>query len=74
VVLDGNPMSDYNFAIREAVEKEWDITAYEIIEQSELDEKLKDETASFLFLAAVNLERDKSRARYNFLCLSLGGE
>ena len=74
VVLDGNPMSDYNFAIREAVEKEWKITEYEFIEQSALKEKLLDEKASFLFLAAVNLAKDKSRARYNFLCLSLGGE
>lgn len=74
VVLDASLMSDYNIAIREAVEASWDLTEYEFLEPGDLGNKLQDSTASFLIMTGVNLERDKSRARYNFLCLSLGGK
>lgn len=73
VVLDDNPMSDYNFDIREAVEKVWTLTEYEFLEHDDFREKSLDPNSSFLYLAFVNLEKDKSNARYKFLCLSLGG-
>ena len=74
VVLEDNAFSDYNFEIQEVVKKHWILTAYEVISYQEFKERRNDPQASFLFVAEVNLERDKSRARYKFLCLSMGGE
>lgn len=73
VVLDDNPMADYNFEITDAVEKFWTITDYEFLNYDDFADKSLDANASFLYLAVVNFEKDKSNARYNFLCLSLGG-
>lgn len=74
IVFQDNPLADYNFEIRDAVEKYWNITEYEFIKFDEFNAKSRDEKASFLYTAAVSFEKDKSQTRYNFLCLSLGGE
>lgn len=74
VVLDANPMSEYNFEIRDAVEKYWNLTEYEFIDRTDFDEQSTDETKSFLYMAIVNFEKDKSQTMYNFLCLSIGGD
>ena len=73
VVLSDNPMSDYNLEIEDAVKKFWNITDYEFIKMGEFAEKSKDRNASFLYIADVSFEKDKSNTRYKFLCLSLGG-
>ena len=74
VVLSDNPMADYNFEIRDAVEKFWKITEYEFLEYEDFAEKSVDKNASFLYVATVSFEKDKSNTRYTFLCLSLGGD
>lgn len=74
IVLQDNPISDYNFEIRDAVEKYWDITDYEFIKFDEFNRKIRFEEASFLYTATVSFEKDKSQTRYTFLCLSLGGD
>jgi hypothetical protein len=74
VVLDANPMSEYNFEMRDAIEKYWTLTEYEFIERNDFEENASDETKSFLYLAIVNFEKDKSQTMYNFLCLSIGGD
>jgi hypothetical protein len=74
VVLKNNPMSDYNFEIRDAMENYWDITEYEFISFDDFQSKLTEPGASFLFTATVMFEKDKSNTRYVFLCLSLGGD
>lgn len=74
VVLSDNPMAEYNFEIRDAVKKYWDITEYEFIGHDDFGDKSVDKNASFLYMAAVNFEKDKSQTRYMFLCLSLGGD
>lgn len=74
VVLSDNPMSEYNFEIRDAIEKFWTITDYEFLEYDNFAEKSLDYNASFLYVATVSFEKDKSNTRYTFLCLSLGGE
>jgi hypothetical protein len=74
VVLNSNPLSDYNLEIRDAVERYWTITPHEFIDYKDFEQKSLDPGASFLYLAAVSFEKDKSRTRYMFLCLSLGGE
>ncbi|MFH0755976.1 MAG: hypothetical protein V2B15_01665 [Bacteroidota bacterium] len=74
VVLSNNPLSEYNFEIRDVVEKYWTLTPYEFLGYDDFAEKSLDKNASFLYVAVVNFEKDKSRNRYMFLCLSLGGE
>lgn len=73
VVLSDNPMSDYNLEIQDAVKNFWDVTPYEFIQMKEFDMKAEDKNASFLYLAGVSFEKDRSNTRYKFLCLSLGG-
>ena len=74
VVLESNPLSDYNLEIQDAVKKLWTITEYEFIPMDDFAEKSKDKNASFLYLAGVSFEKDRSNTRYQFLCLSLGGD
>jgi hypothetical protein len=74
VVLSDNPMAEYNFEIQDAVKKYWNITEYEFIKFEDFGEKSVDKNASFLYMAAVNFEKDKSHTRYMFLCVSLGGD
>lgn len=74
VVLSDNPIAAYNFEIQDAVKKYWNITEYEFIKFEDFGEKSVDKNASFLYMAAVNFEKDKSHTRYMFLCVSLGGD
>lgn len=74
VVLQDNPMSDYNFEITDAVKNSWNITDYEILKFDDFEPKTHDDLASFLYTAQVVFEKDKSQTRYVFLCLSLGGD
>ena len=74
VVLEENQLSDYNIEITDAVKKFWDITEYEFIKMKDFGDKSVDKNASFLYLATVSFEKDRSNTRYQFLCLSLGGD
>jgi hypothetical protein len=73
VVLQDNPMSSYNFEIKDIIKKEWNLTEYEFIDATEFDEKRLDPQYSFLIMTQVNFARDKTRADYRFLHLMLGG-
>ena len=42
IVMDANPMIDYNFIMTEAVKKYWKITPYEIISSKEFDKMYTD--------------------------------
>ncbi len=74
VVLSDNAMADYNFEIRDAIERFWTITDYEFLEYKDFADKSVDFNASFLYVATVSFEKDRSDTRYTFLCLSLGGD
>ncbi len=74
VVLHDNPISEYNFEIQDAINKYWNITDYEFINFRDFGEKSRDKNGTFLYTAAVSFEKDKTNARYLFLCLSLGGD
>ena len=74
VVLEENQLSDYNIEITDAVKKFWNITEYEFIKMKDFSKLSEDENASFLYPAIVSFEKDRSNTRYQFLCLSLGGE
>ncbi len=74
VVVDNNPLSEYNFEIKDVVKKSWKLTEFEIIDISEFEKKRKDPAYSFLTIDKVYYEKDKTQAQYEFLCLSLGGK
>lgn len=74
VVLEDSPMSEFNFEIQDVMTREWKITPFEYIKNSDFKEKSKDENSSFLYTSIVNFEKDKTESRYIFLHLSLGGD
>ncbi len=76
VVLENNPMMQYNHIIKETVEKHWDITEFEFITFSsdEFEKARKDPTKSFLMINTIYFQKDKTKAKYNFLCVQLGGD
>ena len=73
IVYDANPMVSYNMKIKEAVEKYWKITPYKFIKASEYEEMRKKPEYSFLTIDKVFFEKDKLKAQYEFLGVSLGG-
>lgn len=72
VVLEENPISGYNFKIKEAVEKSWTITPYKIISSKEFETLRSDIDKSFLVLVQMKFDKDSKPAIYNFLSLSMG--
>ena len=73
VVLEESPMSDFNFAIKDVMEKNWTLTEIEYIKDSEFEKLSTNENYSFLYTSLLNFEKDKTESRYIFLHLSLGG-
>jgi hypothetical protein len=76
IVLENNPMLMYNHVIKETVEKHWTITDYEFVTFStdEFEEARKDPNKSFLIMTNVYFEKDKTKAKYNYLKILLGGD
>ncbi len=76
VVLENNPMLQYNHVIKETVEKHWTLTPVEFVTFStkEFEKVRLDSTKSFLIVNTVFYDRDKTKAKYKFLCVELGGD
>jgi hypothetical protein len=74
VVLLDNPLLEYNMVIEEVMKQEWTITEFEFITFKEFEELRFDPQYSFLYMAQVMFDNDKTDARYRFLHLSLGGD
>ncbi|MCK4662817.1 MAG: hypothetical protein KAT68_08130 [Bacteroidales bacterium] len=76
IVLESNPLLEYNYKMKETIEKHWNVTEYEYFtyKKAEFDKIRFDTTKSFLMLNTVFYSNDKTRAQYNFLCLTLGGD
>lgn len=76
VFLEPNPMLMLNRVMKDMVKTHWDITEYEFQKfGNEKFEKLrKDPNLSFLMINNIYYKRDKTRAQYKFLNLSLGGD
>jgi len=72
IVLDPNPISAYNFQMKDAVKNNWEITDYEFISYDKFEGLRKNPDYSFLMEDIVVFERDKTKARYRFLSLMLG--
>lgn len=72
VVMDVNPMSDFNFKIKEVMESLWTLTEFDFISNAEFEEKKNDPSYSFLITTIATFNVDRTKARYNFLSLLLG--
>lgn len=74
VVLQDNPLLEYNSVIKEVMNQEWTITEFDFISFTEFEELRSDPQYSFLYMTSVMFDNDKTDARYRFLHLSLGGD
>ena len=74
VVLDDNPVADFNFEIQQVMKAEWKLTEFEFINFSDFEAKSKDEKYSFIYTSILNFEKDRTDTKYIFLHLSLGGD
>jgi hypothetical protein len=72
VVMDENPMSDYNFMIKDVMNKVWKLTEFEFVTSKEFELKRRDPSYSFLLTTTATYDADKTKARYTFLSLLLG--
>jgi hypothetical protein len=72
VVMDPNPMSDFNFKIKEVMNKVWVLTEFDFISYNDFEAKKKDPSYSFLLTTVATFDADNTKARYNFLSLLLG--
>ena len=75
VVLDNNPLLEYNSQIEEAVKKHWDISKYEFVRFSsaEWETARKDSAKSFIIRNTVYNDKDKTKSKFDYLCVELGG-
>jgi hypothetical protein len=74
VVLEDNPLMEYNSIIKKVMQQEWNITEFDFITNKEFEEKRMDAQYSFIYMSQVTFEADKTDAAYRFLHLSLGGD
>jgi hypothetical protein len=72
VVMDQNPMSDFNFKIRDVMKRHWKVTPFDFISEQEFEKKKDDPSYSFLLTTTVTFDIDKTKARYTFLSLLMG--
>jgi hypothetical protein len=73
VVYEEDPFAEANIQLKNAVEKNWKLTPFEFVDVETFEAKRKSSEYSFLTIDKVYYEGDKTAAKYNFLCLSLGG-
>lgn len=74
VVLETNPIAEYNFKIQDAVKKTWTLTDYEFISYKQFEEMFADPEKSFLMMTQVVFQNDKTKVKYNFLHIFNGKE
>jgi hypothetical protein len=73
VILEDNPLSEYNVMMREVMPMEWKMTAFDFISWKDFETKKLDPSFSFIVLNQVKFDKDITNAEYNFLSLVMGG-
>jgi hypothetical protein len=73
VVLEDNPLSDFNLTAKETLPAEWKLTKFDFISWKDFEKLRTDPAYSFILLNQVKFQNDKTNAKYNFLSLLLGG-
>jgi hypothetical protein len=72
VVLEDDPLSDFNFYIKDAMEEYWKITPYDFMNVSDFNVRRISSSNSFIVLTETNYDKDKSNSVFNFINLLLG--
>ncbi len=73
VVLEDNPLSDFNLTAKEVLPAEWKLTKFDFITWKDFEKLRTDPAYSFILMNQVKFQNDKTNAKYNFLSLLLGG-
>lgn len=75
IVLEENPLLEYNLIIKEVLQREWKLTKYDFITYPEYEKTYRlDPKYSFLVMTDVTFANDKTEAKYKFLHVMLGGD
>lgn len=72
VVMEDDPLSDFNFYIRDAMKEYWTITPYEFINVADFNVRRISTSLSFIVLTETNFDKDKSNSVFNFINLLQG--
>ncbi len=72
VVLEDDPLSDFNFFIKDAMKDYWKITPYDYMNVSDFNVRRISSSNSFIVLTETNYDKDKSNSVFNFINLLLG--
>jgi len=72
VVIEDDPLSDFNFYIKDAMEEYWKITPYDFMNVSDFNVRRISSSNSFIVLTETNYDKDKSNSVFNFINLLLG--
>jgi hypothetical protein len=73
VVLEDNPLSDFNMTLKQVMPEEWTMTPFDFISWKDFETKRMDSKFSFIILDQVKFDKDKTNAKYNFISLVMGG-
>jgi hypothetical protein len=73
VVLEDNPLSEYNLVLKSVMGQEWTMTPFDFIKYSDFEKRRLDSKYSFIVLTQVKYDKDKTNSKYNFVSLVLGG-
>lgn len=73
VVMDDGA-SFFNAPLREAVEKYWKITEYEIIDRKEFEKRKTDKNYSFILMMEGSFDKDPGGVSYSYISLVLGDQ
>ena len=73
VVTNNNALSEYNTAIKDAIQKNWRTTQFDFITLAEFEVQRLDPTKSFLIYTETTFPKDKNPIAYDFVSIVLGG-
>ena len=73
VVLEDNPMSEFNIIMKRVMKEEWTMTPFDFITTKEFEKKRLSTKFSFIYISRVKFDKDKSNAVYKFISLLMGG-
>ncbi len=73
VVINSNPLSEYNAAIKDAIQKNWRVMQFDFISQAEFEVQRTDPSKSFLIYSETTFPKDKNPIAYDLLSIVLGG-
>jgi len=74
VVLDENPLMQFNTVVKEIFANGWDITKFDFIDTKEFEEKRTNPEYSFILITTNKYSRDRVVTGYKFLTVILGSD